>query len=138
MGTQRIPAKALGLIGLIVLTGVLGLGIAISGWESRDLVKYVGFLTVALFTVGTKLAIPGPAGNLPVTFVFVLMAMLDLSSSETVLLAVIAAIGQCYWQRGQKPAPLQVAFNAGTMALAASAAVALYDSSSGGGRRHAV
>ena len=128
---QRLPAKAVGLIAFVVSLGAVGLGIAISGWESPDLIKFVGFLMVALFAVGTRLAIPGPAGNLPLAFVFVLMGMLDLSSSETVALAVIVALSQCYWHPAQKPQPVQVAFNIGTMALAASAAVAIYDSPSG-------
>lgn len=129
MGTQQLSSKAVGFIGGVLFLGALGLGIAVAGWESPDLVKFIGFFTVALFTVGAKLSIPGPAGNLPLTFVFVLMGMLDLSSSETVVLAVVVAIAQCYWHASQKPQPLQVAFNAGTMALATSAAVALYDSS---------
>jgi diguanylate cyclase (GGDEF)-like protein/putative nucleotidyltransferase with HDIG domain len=131
MEKQQLPSKAVVLIGLVVFLGALGLGLAAVGWESPDLVKFLGFLTVALFAVGTRLAIPGPAGNLPLTFVFVLMGVLDLSSSETVVLAAIVAISQCYWQPAQKPHPLQVAFNVGTMVLAAGAAVALYDFSSG-------
>ncbi len=131
MEKQQLPSKAVVLIGLVVFLGALGLGLAAAGWESPDLVKFLGFLTVALFAVGTRLAIPGPAGNLPLTFVFVLMGVLDLSSSETVVLAAIVAISQCYWQPAQKPHPLQVAFNVGTMVLAAGAAVALYDFSSG-------
>ncbi len=130
MGTQQLPTKTLGLIGGVLLLGAVGLGIAIAGWESPDLVKFIGFLTAALFTVGARLTVPGPAGNLPLTFVFVLMGMLDLSSSETVALAVVVAISQCYWHPPQKPQLLQVAFNVGTMALAASAAAAIYDSSS--------
>ena len=59
------------------------------------------------------------------------MGMLDLSSSETVVLAAVVAIGQCYWHPAQKPHALQVAFNAATMVLTASTAVALCDSSSG-------
>jgi diguanylate cyclase (GGDEF)-like protein/putative nucleotidyltransferase with HDIG domain len=129
MATQNMPTKALGLIGLVVFLAAVALGLAATGWESPDLIKFIGFLTVALFTIGTKLAIPGPAGNLPLTFVFVLMGMLDLSSSETVVLAAVVAIGQCYWHSSEKPHALQVSFNAATMVLAASAAAALCDSS---------
>ncbi len=132
MGTQQLPTKALALIALVVLLGAAALGLAVTGWESPDLIKFVGFLTVALFTVGTKIAIPGPAGNLPLTFVFVLMGVLDLSSSETVVLAVIVALFQSYWLPSQKPQPVQAAFNVATTALAASAAAALYDTSLGG------
>jgi diguanylate cyclase (GGDEF)-like protein/putative nucleotidyltransferase with HDIG domain len=129
--TKRPPNKALGVIALVVFGGAMALGLAITGWETADLVKYIGFLTVAILAVAAKLSIPSRAGNVPPTFLFVLIGALELSGSETVILAVAMALCQSLWHpaKNQRRAPM--AFHIASMALASSVMIAIYDSSMG-------
>ena len=128
---RRLPNRALGLIALVVFGGAMALGLAITGWETTDLVKFVGFATVALLAVATQLSIPSKAGNLPPTFLFVLIGSLELSGSETVILSVMMALCQSLWHppKNQKRSPM--AFHIAATALSASVMVGIYDSSIG-------
>src|SRR4029077_16740731 len=100
---QRLPGRALAFVGLICVAGTIALGWATVNWYSPDLLKFAGILVIAVFSVGARLTVPGAAGTLPLTFLFVLLGVLDLTSSETVVLAGVLTLGQCIWNQPSRP-----------------------------------
>lgn len=126
--TQRLPVKALAFVSLVCLLGAAALVWASVSWYSPDLLKFTAILTIAVFSVGARITVPGAAGTLPLTFLFVLLGVLDLTSSETVALASVLTLGQCFWIQRGRPRVEQVLFNMGVTALAATGATWVYDS----------
>jgi diguanylate cyclase (GGDEF)-like protein/putative nucleotidyltransferase with HDIG domain len=113
-------SQAMALLGLIVLTGSL------VNWESPDVLKYGAFLTIAIISSGVPIDVPGVAGSFSLIFLFVLFGTLELTRSETVFLATLMALAQCYGQRPRARAALTI-FHAGAAALGAAVAHGVYN-----------
>jgi len=79
--SHRLPGKALLFVSLVCVLGAAALGWACINWYSPDLLKFAGILTIAVFSIGARITVPGAAGNLPLTFLFVLLGVLDFTSS---------------------------------------------------------
>src|ERR1700676_2842599 len=101
--SQRLPGKALAFVCLICVLGTAALGWASVNWYSPDLLKFAGILMIAIFSIGARITVPGAAGTLPLTFLFVLLGVLDFTSSETVVLATALTLGQCIWNQPSRP-----------------------------------
>ncbi len=97
-------------------TGVLAWNLA--NWESPDLLKFGGFLMVAICSSGMRISVPGITGTLSLTFLFVLFGVVELTQAETVALAALMTVVQCYWNQPKRPRAAKVAFNVATMVLA--------------------
>src|SRR5262249_11213777 len=61
-------------------------------------------------------------------FLFVLIGIIALSTSETMLLACLVTLIQCVWKPERKATQLQVMFNVANMALSVLATIAVYRS----------
>ena len=116
----------------VAITGFLGivvLALAIAEWESADLVKYTGFLLMAVCCSGMRISVPGMPGTLSLNFIFVLFGLVDLSASETVVLGAIVTVVQCLWNHERKARRAQVIFNTSVMTVAISLTEQVYRSS---------
>jgi len=110
--------RATTYIGLTVAIGTLFLANALqqeSGFE--NLLAYVCYFALALLTSSWKVRLPGITGKISVNFLFVLIAIAAFSFSETVLLASVACVVQCFWKARRRPKLIQVAFNVSTLAV---------------------
>src|ERR1700691_4890059 len=115
---QPLPPKARVFIGVVTALGIAVLALSCMNWESPDLLKYGGFLMVAIFSSGLRIRVPGVTGTLSLTFLFVLFGVIELTPSETVVLGVLVTLIQCYWNQPRRPRPAQTIFNVASMALA--------------------
>ncbi len=123
-----LPQKALLYIHWTAACGFAVLTWALMNWKSPDLLKYGGFLAIAILSSGIRISVPGVTGSLSLTFLFVLFGVVDLSAPETVMLGAIMTLVQCYWDQPRRPRPAQVVFNVCSMAVATAAAVGAYNS----------
>jgi diguanylate cyclase (GGDEF)-like protein/putative nucleotidyltransferase with HDIG domain len=126
LDSNPLPTRARRYIGLTTLLGFIVLALAVTHWQSPDLLKYGGFLMVALFSAGMRISVPGITGTLSLTFLFVLFGVVELTESETVVLGALATLVQCYWNQPKRPRFEQVLFNVTLMAAAAAATGHLY------------
>ncbi len=108
------------------MAGAISLGVALAGWESPDLLKFAGFLAVAALSAGILLDVPGVTSALPLTFLFVLFGVAELSGPETIVLGSVITLVQCFWNQSRRPGLQQIAFNVATMSLAAGGATWVY------------
>src|SRR5712691_1757352 len=127
--SQRLPVKALALVSLVCVLGTAALVWASMNWYSPDVLKFAGILTIAVFSIGARITVSGATGSLSLTFLFVLLGVLDLTSSETVVLASVVTLGQCLWHQRGRPQAEQLLFNLAVTALAAAGATWVYHSS---------
>lgn len=123
---RALPTRARTFVTLTSLLGLLAVGIALTEWESADILKFAAFLGVATFSAGARIRVPGVITSLPLTSLFVLFGVAELSGPETILLGSIATLVQCFWNESGRPQMEQAAFAAGTMSLSAVAAIWIY------------
>src|SRR5579884_1309001 len=112
--------QAMASIGFVVLLESL------INWQSPDLLKYAAFLTVAVFSSGVPIEVPGVSGPLSLTFLFVLFGTLELTRPETVLISALMTVGQCL-TRNPRTRPALMLFYAGAAALSAAVCHSVYN-----------
>ena len=126
--SNSLPLTALLPVMLVALLGTGSLGWALATWDSPDLLKFAVILVVAMFFASVKVEVPGASGSLPITFLFVLYGVLNLTLPETVVLAILVTAVQCCWNEAKRPPLPQIAFHVATAALASAATAWAYDS----------
>jgi hypothetical protein len=75
-------------------------------------------LALAAATSRMKIKLPGIDGNMSVNLPFLLMAVVNLSALEAVLIACVSTVVQCWPKAGSKSKPEQMLFNVSMMAFA--------------------
>jgi len=91
-------------------------------WRSADPERFAAYFVLACIAGALKVRLPGMTGTYSLTFLFVLIGVVDLTYSETVLIASSSMLVQCVWRPATRPAPVQVVFNAASSSIAAAAA----------------
>lgn len=79
-------------------------------------------LALAALAATFKWNLPGLTGTISPSFIFVLVAVGQLNSFETILVAAASAVAQALWRPKVWPTPLQVGFNMASLTLAAALA----------------
>ena len=113
-----MPRRALIYGWSIVAVGIVtALGAALS-WKTTDALSFIVCFALAALASTFKLKLPGLTGTISPSFVFVLVAIGQLSWTETVLISAVSALVQSVWRPKAKPMALQLGFNASTLAIA--------------------
>src|ERR1039457_1191743 len=112
----------------------LYIGAAMTGWTCQHPLRYLCLLAVALPASALKVFLPGVTGTMSVSYVFVLLGMLDFTYPETVLLACLAMIVQSLWRTKYHPKLLHLAFNLASTAIAVSTGFGTYHLIAGQGQ----
>ncbi len=113
-----MPQKALIYGWIVVAIGIgTALGAALS-WRTTNNFAFVVCLALAVLASTFKLKLPGLTGTMSPSFVFVLVAVGQLSWSETIVISAISALVQSIWKAKKRPSGLQLWFNAATLAIA--------------------
>ena len=117
-----MPARARLFIAITAAIGIGVLTVSLATWQSSDTTRFVCYLGLAVLFSRMKVMLPGIDGSMSVNFLFILMAILELSSSETIVLACTATLVQSLYSLTRKKAkPVQVLFNICSMMAPASA-----------------
>lgn len=124
--TLGIPALT------FVLTQLVGgfpvLFLALWRWHSDDPFRYICFLAVAMCASVLKVQLPGIQATMSANFLFILVGILDLSSSETVLMGCLGGLVQTLWQSNPRPRPIQWLFTLANLALSITSAELVFHS----------
>lgn len=121
---MRLRARV--YIGLYYAGGVAAFLYALAHWSCADPVHFGCHLLTALIASGLKVPLPGIMSTLSVSYVFVVLSMMEFSYPETAMVACLAIAAQSLWKTKRKPRLLQVGFNLATIVIAVSAAYAVY------------
>jgi diguanylate cyclase (GGDEF)-like protein/putative nucleotidyltransferase with HDIG domain len=106
-----MPIRARIFIVLTALSGAAVVAASCLHWHSDNPVKFFCYLLIALLASTMKVELPGIDSTMSVTFLFVLLGILELSLGETLLIGCSAACAQCTWKTEQKPEAVKVIFN---------------------------
>ena len=74
-------------ISLTAAAAVLVIAAALFNWNCADGARFAAYLSMAALSSALKIRLPGIHGTISVNFLFVLIGIIDLSFSETVMLA---------------------------------------------------
>ena len=106
-----LPKRAIAYVLLTATLGSWALGTALFHWRSDSLLQFWCYLAIAMFASTLKVRLPGIESTMSVHFLFILLGILELSPSETMVLACGAALLQSVWNTKKKPEILKVIFN---------------------------
>jgi hypothetical protein len=120
--TRKIEAY----IGAMVLAAVVSTGFAT--WASHAMHPYyaLAVLALAAATSRMKVKLPGVDGNMSVNMPFLLLAVVNLSGAEAVIIACASTMVQTWPRRAAKFKPEQMVFNVSMMAFATSVATLIW------------
>jgi diguanylate cyclase (GGDEF)-like protein/putative nucleotidyltransferase with HDIG domain len=114
--------RARAFIALIISLAVVVLLAGLSNWESSDSKRFIAYLAVAVLASALKVGFNGASGMLSFSTLFLLLGLLELSFSETLLMAVLSSLVFTLWRPEKKVYFIQVLFNISVAALAVAAA----------------
>ncbi len=95
--------------------GIAVLGLALLHFHANDLLKFCCYLSIAILASTMKVKLPGMESTMSVHFLFVLLAVLELSLAETLVIGCAAALVQSMWKTKRRPETLKVLFNVFSM-----------------------
>ena len=110
-----------------IAIGMLILGYAAITWHSQDLLKFGGILAVAVCSSGLRLRKLGGVETIRLNFLFVLVAIAELGTPETLLLAAAAGLTERMWA-GREDSLRQNLFDVSRLVIAAAVASRVFHS----------
>jgi len=118
-----MPVKARIYIGTSVSLGYALLAGTLT-WFSQfpDVARYLACLSLACIASTMKVRLPGLHSTISVNFVFILMALTQLSLAETLTIAFAATAVQSLWRTKSRPRIVQVLFNTSTVLISSALA----------------
>jgi diguanylate cyclase (GGDEF)-like protein/putative nucleotidyltransferase with HDIG domain len=108
----------------LFIVGMLAAGVTSVVFSSHpgghiEALRFISFLLVSIISSGLKVKLPGITGTLSVNSIVIFYSISELSSVETVWIAIASAVFQSLWHTQVRPQPLQVLFNTSNVALSA-------------------
>jgi diguanylate cyclase (GGDEF)-like protein/putative nucleotidyltransferase with HDIG domain len=123
----RLPRPAWIFVISTVVAGSAAIVLSLLNWQSsEDAPKFVCFVLIAVIGSTMKVRLPGMESTLSVSFVFVLLGIVELSLPETIIIGAAGILAQCLWKTKLRPAIIQIAFSICSNSLAIVAATCVY------------
>ncbi len=95
--------KTKAFVTITAMVGIAVIASAVWHWQSRDPVQFAAYVAIALMAAGMKVVVPGINGSMSVTFIFILLGLLELSLPETIAIGCTATLVQCFWMQRPRP-----------------------------------
>ncbi len=110
-------------IGSTIAAG-LGLlaGCLLRHWQFGDPARYALYIVLAAFGSTLKVRLPKIQGTISLQFLFVLLAVAQLTLCETLILGCLSTLMQSVWRARTRPRLVQVLFNVAALAISTAAA----------------
>jgi diguanylate cyclase (GGDEF)-like protein/putative nucleotidyltransferase with HDIG domain len=106
-----MPIRAKLYIALSAAAGITVLVTSCLHWNSSDMLKFGCYFLIAILASTMKVELPGIDSTMSVTFLFVLLGILELSLAEVMVLGCTTALVQSVWKTKHRPEAVKVLFN---------------------------
>ena len=93
-----------------------------------QLPRFLCYLILTLLSSGLKVRLPGVTGTMSISFLFILLGLVELSLFQAMLVGLGSALVQIFWQAKKRPGFTQIAFNLAVIAVAIRVGGAAFDS----------
>ena len=124
---NRNPRLTRTFIGVMVLAAMASTAYASLASHALHAPYAMAVLGLAAATSRMKIKLPGINGNMSVNLPFLLMAVVNLSALEAIVIASLSTVVQCWPKLDAKFKPEQMLFNVSMMAFAASVASLIWN-----------
>src|ERR1051325_5643978 len=121
-----IPGQARPLVFFVCAAGAFGLLAGVLPWHTSHSLLFFSYLLLTIVASLLKSVLPGSDGTVSVVFVFVLVGICNMTLSETMALAAVATVVQCFWHARNRLSFIHFAFNLGQLARAITASYWTY------------
>jgi signal transduction histidine kinase/ActR/RegA family two-component response regulator len=118
--------KAKLYIGGVIGTGLAGLLAGLIPAQSSEPLRFLTYLIAALVSSGMKVHLPAIQGTMSVNFLFILLGIVELTWSETLLMAALSFTVQYLWWTKENTHPLKLFFNLGNAAISIGVGYSVY------------
>src|SRR5208337_4152095 len=105
-------------LSLVIAAGTAVLLYGVIHQSSNNLAEFLCYLGIAAVASRFRVTPPGITGTISVNFLFILLAIMELSFSETLMLGCVSILVQCWYP--ERPSAIRVTFNvcAGAFSIA--------------------
>ncbi len=119
MELDSMPLSAKIYVVITAAIGALVLITSFAHWHCDNPLKFICYLVIAVLASAMKVRLPGVESNMSVNFLMVLLAVLELSLPECLLIGCSAMLAQSLWKPQHRPDPVKVIFNVVSMTASA-------------------
>ncbi len=121
---RSLPIGAKAFIGLVIAAGMASLLQAAIHQSSKNIAEFICYLGIAILASRLRVTLPGITGTLSVNFLFILVAVAELSYSEALTLGAVSMLAQSV--HPNRPNAIQLTFNVCAGALSTALAFLVY------------
>src|SRR5277367_4536836 len=121
---RGLPIGAKAFIGLVIAAGMASLLQAAIHQSSKNIAEFICYLGIAILASRLRVTLPGITGTLSVNFLFILVAVAELSYSEALCLGAVSMLAQSI--HPNRPGAIQLTFNVCAGALSTALAYVVY------------
>ena len=101
-----------------ILLGAAVVTWAVLNWQPEHPLRFFSYLLSAVVASVLKVRLPGVTGTASVSFLFMLVGVVDLSLPEAIAIASLSMLTQSVWRTQRPPRPIQVAFSVASISAA--------------------
>jgi putative nucleotidyltransferase with HDIG domain len=109
----------------MLLLGAAALSWSVLHWPADDRLRFFSYLFSAIIAAVLKVRLPGVSGAASVSFLFLLIGIVDLSPAEATVMAAAAMLVQCAYSRG-RTSLYQTLFSVANLSAAVAASASIY------------
>jgi diguanylate cyclase (GGDEF)-like protein/putative nucleotidyltransferase with HDIG domain len=106
---HTLPTAGRLFVSLVIAAGITSLLAATIRSGSKNIAEFICYLGVAILASRLRVTLPGITGTLSVNFLFILVAIAELSYSEAMTLGAVAMLAQTLYPN--RPSAIQLTFN---------------------------
>jgi diguanylate cyclase (GGDEF)-like protein/putative nucleotidyltransferase with HDIG domain len=121
---RGLPIGAKAFIGLVIAAGMASLLQAAIHQSSKNIAEFICYLGIAILASRLRVTLPGITGTLSVNFLFILVAVAELSYSEALTLGAVSMLAQSI--HPNRPGAIQLTFNVCAGALSTALAYVVF------------
>ena len=123
---KHLPIGAKAFIGLVIAAGTAALLQALVHQNSNNIAEFICYLGIAILASRLRVTLPGITGTLSVNFLFILVAIAELSYAEALTLGAVSMLAQSFYPN--RPGAIQLTFNVCAGSLSTALAYLVYHS----------
>src|SRR6202167_1075452 len=129
MSTRAQSWKGLSLgtkvfVAFVIAAGTASLLQGSINQHSKSIAEFICYLGIAILASRLRVTLPGITGTLSVNFLFILVAVAELSYSEALTLGAVSMLAQSLYPA--RPSSIQLTFNVCAGALSTALAFLVY------------
>jgi diguanylate cyclase (GGDEF)-like protein/putative nucleotidyltransferase with HDIG domain len=113
-------------IALVVVASLAAVWWAAAQWRPEPWLQFGFYVILGLAASALKVNLPGIAGTMSVSYVFVLVSIVELNELETLVVAACSVLAQSLWKPRIRPRPVQLLFNVASAVCCAAAGDAVF------------